>query len=111
MRPSGNALAPPNTASIGRPPLQRDDLNPTVRLIDRLRRLRLAWRAAAAFGSLALAGLIVLALSGIGFAGIGRSLESVHPWWLVAALALNALSMFLRALSPGRQCSARDYRT
>ena len=50
-----------------------------------------------ALGSLALAGLVVLALSRIGFAGIGRSLTSVHPWWLVAALALNAFSMFLRA--------------
>jgi uncharacterized protein (TIRG00374 family) len=70
-----------------------------VRQIERLRHSQLAWRAAAAFGSLALAGLIVLALSGIGFAGIGRSLESVHPWWLVAALALNSLSMFLRAAS------------
>jgi phosphatidylinositol alpha-mannosyltransferase len=64
-----------------------------------LRRSRLAWRAAAAFGSLALAGLIVLALSGVGFAGISRSLESVDPWWLAAALALNCLSMFLRAVS------------
>jgi hypothetical protein len=43
--------------------------------------------------------LIVLALSGIGFAGIGRSLSNVHAWWLVAALALNGLSMFLRAVS------------
>jgi phosphatidylinositol alpha-mannosyltransferase len=46
-----------------------------------------------------MAGLIMLALSGIGFAGIGRSLSNVHPWWLVAALALNGLSMFLRAVS------------
>ena len=52
-----------------------------------------------ALGSLTLVGLIVLALSGIGFAGIGRSLSRVHPWWLVAALALNGLSMFLRAVS------------
>jgi phosphatidylinositol alpha-mannosyltransferase len=47
----------------------------------------------------ALAGLIVLALSRIGFGSIGRSLVNVHPGWLVAALALNALSMFLRAVS------------
>jgi len=60
---------------------------------------RLAWRSGAALGALVLAGLIVLALSGVGFAGIGRSLRSVHPWWLVAALALNGLSMFLRAVS------------
>jgi phosphatidylinositol alpha-mannosyltransferase len=66
---------------------------------DRLRRSRTAWRAAAGLGPLVLAGLIVLALSGIGFAGIGRSLSDVHPWWLVAALALNGLSMFLRAVS------------
>ncbi|MGB0093256.1 MAG: lysylphosphatidylglycerol synthase transmembrane domain-containing protein [Solirubrobacteraceae bacterium] len=52
-----------------------------------------------ALGSLALAGLIALALSHVGFAGIGRSLTNVHPWWLVAALALNGLSMFLRAFS------------
>ena len=52
-----------------------------------------------ALASLALAGLIVLALSGVGFAGIGRSLSNVHPWWLAAALALNGLSMFLRAAS------------
>ena len=64
-----------------------------------MRRSRLAWRAGLALGSLALAGLIVLAVSGIGFAGIGRSLSHVHPWWLVAALALNGLSMFLRAVS------------
>jgi phosphatidylinositol alpha-mannosyltransferase len=70
-----------------------------VRRIDRLPRSRPAWRAAAALGSLALAGLIALALSGIGFAGISRSLSNVHPWWLVAALALNGLSMFLRAVS------------
>jgi phosphatidyl-myo-inositol alpha-mannosyltransferase len=62
-----------------------------------LRRSRLAWRAAAAVGSLALAGL--LALSRIGFAGIGKSLERVNLWWLAAALALNSLSMFLRAVS------------
>jgi phosphatidylinositol alpha-mannosyltransferase len=43
--------------------------------------------------------LVVLGLSGIGFAGIGRSLSNVHPGWLVAALALNGLSMFLRAVS------------
>jgi phosphatidyl-myo-inositol alpha-mannosyltransferase len=67
--------------------------------IDRLRRSRFAGRAAAALGSLALAGLIALALSGIGFAGIGRSLSNVHPWWLAAALALNSFSMFLRAVS------------
>jgi phosphatidylinositol alpha-mannosyltransferase len=67
--------------------------------IERLRRSRLAWRVAAALGVLVLAGLIVLALRGIGFAGIGRSLSNVDPWWLVAALALNALSMFLRAAS------------
>lgn len=60
---------------------------------------RLAWRSAAALGVLALAGLIALALSGVGFTGIGRSLRSVHPWWLVAALALNSLSMLLRAVS------------
>jgi phosphatidyl-myo-inositol alpha-mannosyltransferase len=52
-----------------------------------------------ALGSLALAGLIALALSHVGFAGIGRSLTNVRPWWLVAALALNGLSMFLRAFS------------
>jgi len=59
--------------------------------------LRPSWRAAAALGSLALAGLIALALSRIGFADIGRSLTSARPWWLVAALALNGFSMFLRA--------------
>jgi phosphatidyl-myo-inositol alpha-mannosyltransferase len=67
--------------------------------IARLRRSRPARRAVLALGSLALAGLTVLALSRIGFGGIGRSLLNVHPWWLVAALALNALSMFLRAMS------------
>jgi phosphatidylinositol alpha-mannosyltransferase len=69
------------------------------RPIGRPRRSRTAWRAAAGLGSLVLAGLIVLALSGIGFAGIGRSLSNVHPSWLAAALALNGLSMFLRAVS------------
>ncbi len=99
MRPSANAPATRHPPSIGRPSLQRADLSPTARRIDRLRRSRLAWRAGLALASLALAGLIVLALSGIGFAGIGRSLSHVHPWWLVAALALNGLSMFLRAVS------------
>jgi phosphatidyl-myo-inositol alpha-mannosyltransferase len=99
MRPSGHAQATRPPASIGRPSGHHADLSPMVRRIDRLRRSRLAWRAAAALGSLVLAGLIVLALSGIGFAGIGRSLSNVHPWWLVAALALNGLSMFLRAVS------------
>lgn len=60
---------------------------------------RLAWRSAATLAVVALAGLIALALSGVGFTGIGRSLRSVHPWWLVAALALNSLSMLLRAVS------------
>jgi hypothetical protein len=69
-------------ASLGRPPVQSPDLSRTVRRIDRLLRSRPAWRAGAALGSLALAGLIVLALSGVGFAGIGRSLSHVHPWWL-----------------------------
>jgi phosphatidylinositol alpha-mannosyltransferase len=99
MRPSGNADATRHPPSIGRPSVHRADLSPTVRRIDRLRRSRPAWRAGLVLGSLALAGLIVLALSGIGFAGIGRSLSRVHPWWLVAALALNGLSMFLRAVS------------
>jgi phosphatidylinositol alpha-mannosyltransferase len=99
MRPSGHAQATRPPASIGRPSGHHADLSPMVRRIDRLRRSRLAWRAAGALGSLVLAGLIVLALSGIGFAGIGRSLSNVHPWWLVAALALNGLSMFLRAVS------------
>jgi phosphatidyl-myo-inositol alpha-mannosyltransferase len=99
MRPSGNAHATRHAPSIGRPSVHRTDLSPMVRRIDSLRRSRLAWRAGLALGSLALAGLIVLALSGIGFAGIGRSLSHVDPWWLVAALALNGLSMFLRAVS------------
>ena len=99
MRRSGNSHATRHPPSIGRPAVDRADLSPMVRRIDRLRRSRLAWRAGVALGSLALAGLIFLALSGIGFAGIGRSLSHVHPWWLVAALALNGLSMLLRAVS------------
>jgi phosphatidyl-myo-inositol alpha-mannosyltransferase len=99
MRPSAHAQATRRSSSIDRPPVRRAGLAPTVRRIHCLRRSRLARRAAAALGSLALAGLIALALSGIGFAGIGRSLSNVHPWWLVAALALNGLSMFLRAVS------------
>jgi phosphatidylinositol alpha-mannosyltransferase len=71
----------------------------TVRRVARLRRSRPAWRAALAFALFALAGLIAFALSRIGFADIGRSLTNAHPWWLVAALALNGLSMFLRAVS------------
>ena len=67
--------------------------------MERLRRSRSAGRVVLALASLTLAGLILLALSGVGFAGIGRSLDSVHPWWLVAALALNAVSIFLRAVS------------
>jgi phosphatidylinositol alpha-mannosyltransferase len=98
MRPSGNAHAT-HSLSVGRPPGLPADLNRSARPIDRLRRSRPAWRAGLALGSLALAGLIVLALSGIGFVGIGRSLSNVHPWWLAVALALNGLSMFLRAAS------------
>jgi phosphatidylinositol alpha-mannosyltransferase len=82
-------------ATIARPPAQGNDLT----RIGRLGRSRRARRAAVALGSLVLAGLIALALSGVGLAGIGRSLSHVHPWWLVAALALNGLSMFLRAVS------------
>jgi phosphatidyl-myo-inositol alpha-mannosyltransferase len=91
----------PHSPSIGRPPVHRADFSRTARRKDRLRHSRAAWRAGAGatLGSLALAGLIALALSGIGFAGIGRSLSNVNPWWLVAALALNGLSMFLRAVS------------
>ena len=99
MRLLEHAQATRPSPSISRPPPRHADPSPTVTRIVRLRRSRPAWRASLALGSLALAGLIVLALSGIGFAGIGRSLSNVHPWWLVAALALNGLSMFLRAVS------------
>ena len=95
MRPSAHAQAPRRSPSIGRPPVRRADRSQP----GSARRSRLVWRAAAALGSLALAGLIALALMGLGLAGIGRSLSNVHPWWLVAALALNGLSMFLRAVS------------
>src|ERR1700746_3678126 len=95
MRPSQRAQATPRSPSTGQPPTHRAD----VRRIDRLRRSGAAWRAAAGLGALVLAGLIVLALSGIGVAGVGWSLSHVHAWWLVAALALNGLSMFLRAVS------------
>ncbi len=99
MRSSGHAEATRHSPSVGRPPVRRADQSWPARRIGRLRRSRLARRAGAALGSLVLAGLIVLALSGIGIAGIGRSLSNVHPWWLVAALTLNGLSMFLRAVS------------
>jgi phosphatidyl-myo-inositol alpha-mannosyltransferase len=99
MRLSEHAQATRPSPSIRRPPPRRADPSRTVTRIERLRRSRPAWRAGLALGSLALAGLIVLAVSGIGFAGIGRSLSNVHPWWLAAALALNGLSMFLRAVS------------
>ena len=90
MPPSAHAQA-----TIARPPVRGNDLT----RIGRLGRSRRARRAAAALGSFVLAGLIALALSGVGLAGIGRSLSHVHPWWLAAALALNGLSMFLRAVS------------
>jgi phosphatidyl-myo-inositol alpha-mannosyltransferase len=99
MRPLEHAQATRPSPPIRRPPPRRADPSRTVTRIERLRRSRPAWRAGLALGSLALAGLIVLALSGVGFGGIGRSLSNVHPWWLVAALALNGLSMFLRAVS------------
>jgi phosphatidylinositol alpha-mannosyltransferase len=98
MRSSAHAQAALPPPSIDRPAVLRSD-HRTLRRIGRLRRSRPTWRALLGLGSLALAGLIVLALSGIGFAGIGRSLRNVHPWWLVAALALNSFSMFLRAIS------------
>jgi phosphatidylinositol alpha-mannosyltransferase len=98
MRSSGHAQPSHSATSIAPPPALRAD-HRTVRPIARLRRSRTARGAALVLGSLALGGLIAIAVSGIGFAGIGRSLSNVHPWWLVAALALNGLSMFLRAVS------------
>ena len=98
MRPSGYPHPVHGPASIRRPPMLGRD-QPTVTRMERLRRSRSTRRIVLTLASLALAGLIVLALSGVGLAGIGRSLERVHPWWLVAALALNSLSMFLRAVS------------
>jgi phosphatidylinositol alpha-mannosyltransferase len=98
MQTSGYPHPVPGPASVGRPPMRGRDKR-TVARMEHLRRSRSARRALVALASLALAGLIVLALSGVGLAAIGRSLESVHPWWLVAALALNSLSMFLRAVS------------
>jgi phosphatidyl-myo-inositol alpha-mannosyltransferase len=98
MRPSGYAHPVDRPASVAPPPVRGTD-HRTVTRIECLRRSRSAGRVVLALASLALAGLIVLALSGVGLAGIGRSLESVHPWWLVTALALNGLSMFLRAAS------------
>ena len=98
MRPSGYAHPVDGPASVAPPPVRGTDQRAVTR-VERLRRSRSAWRVVLAVASLALAGLIVLALSGVGFAGIGRSLESMHPGWLVAALALNGLSMFLRAVS------------
>src|ERR1700755_1190254 len=95
MPPPEHPHATPPSPSAGRPPVPGG----AVSRIDRLRRSGVAWRSAAGLGALVLAGLIVLALSGIGFAGIGWSLSHVHRWWLMAALALNRLSMFLRALS------------
>src|ERR1700757_2794642 len=95
MRPPEHPHATPPSPSAGRAPVPGG----AVSRIDRLRRSGGAWRSAARLGALVLAGLIVLALSGIGFAGIGWSLSHVHPWWLMAALALNGLSMFLRAVS------------
>src|SRR5581483_7152984 len=98
MRPSGYPHPVHGPAPIGRPPILGSDQRTLIRM-ERLRRSRSARRTVLALASLALAGLIVLALSGVGLAGIGRSLKRVHPWWLVAALALNSLSMFLRAVS------------
>jgi uncharacterized membrane protein YbhN (UPF0104 family) len=97
MRSPAHAPATVPPASVDRGPAQRGGLKRLVRRIGRLRRSRVAGRAVLAVGSLAFAGLIALALSGVGFARIGRSLSNVHPWWLVAALALNGLSMFVRA--------------
>jgi len=98
MRPPGYPQTVHGPAAIGQPPMRGRD-HRTVTRMARLRRSRSAGRVLLALASLALAGLIVVALSGIGVAGIGRSLASVHAWWLVAALALNGLSMFLRAVS------------
>jgi hypothetical protein len=81
MQASEHAQATAHSPSIGPPPVRRAELSPTVGGMDRLRRSKSAGRGAAALGSLALAGLIALALCGIGFAGIGRSLSNVHPWW------------------------------
>src|SRR5689334_16219814 len=98
MRPSGYPHPVHGPAPIGRPPMLGSDQRRVMRK-ERVPRSRSARRIVLALASLALAGLIVLALSGVGLAGIGRSLKRVHPWWLVAALALNSLSMFLRAVS------------
>jgi phosphatidyl-myo-inositol alpha-mannosyltransferase len=98
MRPAGYPHPVRRPASVGPPPVRGTDQGAVTRM-ERLRRSRSAGRVVLALASLALAGLIALALSGVGFAGIGRSLERVHPGWLVAALALNGLSMLLRAVS------------
>jgi len=62
MRSSEHAQATRRSPPIGRPPVHRVDLS----RLARVRRSRLAWRAAVALGSLVLAGLIALALSGLG---------------------------------------------
>jgi phosphatidylinositol alpha-mannosyltransferase len=98
MRPSGYPHPVHGPASVAPPPARGTDQRIVAR-VERLRRSRSAGRLVLALASLVLAGLIVLALSGVGLAGIGRSLSNVHPWWLVAALALNGLSMLLRAVS------------
>jgi hypothetical protein len=79
MRPSEHAQATRPSPSIGRPAVHCADLSRRSGRIGRLQRSRLAWPAAMALGSLVLAGMIVLALPGIEFAGIGRPLSNVHP--------------------------------
>ncbi len=92
MRPLGYAHPVDGPASVAPPPMRGTDQRAVTRM-ERLRGSRSAGGVVLALASLALAGLIVLALSGVGFAGIGRSLDSVHAWWLVVALALNGVSM------------------
>jgi phosphatidyl-myo-inositol alpha-mannosyltransferase len=56
-------------------------------------------RAAIVVGALALGGLVVLALSHLGFSRLGNSLVSVDPWWLLLALVLDGISLALRGIS------------
>lgn len=56
-------------------------------------------RVAFVLGVLVLAGLVVLALSNIGFSRLGNALVSVDPWWLLLALVLDGISLALRGVS------------
>jgi len=56
-------------------------------------------RATAVVGAIVLAGLVYLALRHVHLGAVGHALRTVAPGWIGAAVAVDAVSLLLRALS------------